>query len=657
MTTSPTPPRLAAAPLLALPALLLLAWLAYRPGLSGGFLFDDFINLDALGRYGPVRDADAMWRYLTSGTADPLGRPLSLLSFLVDARDWPADPASFLRTNVLLHLLNGALLFALVARLGRALGDAPARARWLAVFAAGTWTLHPLWVSTTLYAVQREAMLPATFVLLGLLAYVAGRERLRAGDGRRGFALAATGLVLGTGLAALCKANGLLLPLLAGTLEVTVFAGDATNDRRVRWLRWALVAGSLLVFAWLATYLPRLATPIPSRGWSIGQRLLTEPAILLDYLKLLVVPRAVSAGLYHDDVVAARSLLDPAWTLPALLAVLALVAGLVALRRRAPALAAAGLFFFAAHLLESTVVPLELYFEHRNYLPALLLGWPLARALAAWRAPLAARAMTAVLVLALLATLTWQRSTLWGQPDRLAALWLVKSPDSPRAQATVADALMRAGDASAAADALLEPVRQRPHDAQVVFAWARAACVSQRFRMGHVEVVGRMLERTRSQQQLVYQSLANAVAIAGTKPCRYWSLSKMTEWVDRAAKNPHLLATPAARQNFHQLRGRIALARGDSALAARELEAALRERVRPQAALANVELLAAYGEREAALAHLDLYSRLAPEEAAPRAGMARVHAWVLARQGYWPAQAAQARRRLEARGPAALLGR
>jgi hypothetical protein len=34
-----------------------------------------------------------------------------------------------------------------------------------------------------------------------------------------------------------------------------------------------------------------------------------------------------------------------------------------------------------------------------------------------------------------------------------------------------------------------------------------------------------------------------------------------------------------------------------------------------------------------------------------------VHAWVLARQGYWPAQVAQARRRLEARGPAALLGR
>ena len=74
------------------------------------------------------------------------------------------------------------------------------------------------------------------------------------------------------------------------------------------------------------------------------------------------------------------------------------------------------------------------------------------------------------------------------------------------------------------------------------------------------------------------------------------------------------------RQNFHQLRGRIALARGESALAAHELEAALRERVRPQAALANVDLLAAYGERETALAHLDLYSRLAQEEAAPRAG-------------------------------------
>jgi len=46
---------------------------------------------------------------------------------------------------------------------------------------------------------------------------------------------------------------------------------------------------------------------------------------------------------------------------------------------------------FALDVLESTAVPLELYFEHRNYLPALLLFWPIARGLCALKVPRAPR--------------------------------------------------------------------------------------------------------------------------------------------------------------------------------------------------------------------------------------------------------------------------
>src|SRR5579859_1790245 len=99
--------------------LLCIAWFAYRPGLSGVFLFDDFANLPTLGAYGPVDNAAAFWRYLTSGNADPVGRPLALLSFLLDANNWPADAYAFKRDNVLLHLLNGALLALLLRRFGR----------------------------------------------------------------------------------------------------------------------------------------------------------------------------------------------------------------------------------------------------------------------------------------------------------------------------------------------------------------------------------------------------------------------------------------------------------------------------------------------------------------------------------------------------------
>ncbi len=97
-------------------ACVALALAAYWPGLHGGFLFDDFANLPALGSSGPIDNWPAFWRYITSGTNDPFGRPLTLLTFLLDAHDWPADPFPFKRTSLILHLANGALLALLLAR-------------------------------------------------------------------------------------------------------------------------------------------------------------------------------------------------------------------------------------------------------------------------------------------------------------------------------------------------------------------------------------------------------------------------------------------------------------------------------------------------------------------------------------------------------------
>ena len=110
-----------AAGLTALAAILLFTWWAYRPGLTGDFLFDDFGNLPVLGATGPVTHWVTFWRYITSGAADPTGRPLPLLTFLIDAHNWPANPYRFKVTNVILHLINGALLAWVLWWLGKAL--------------------------------------------------------------------------------------------------------------------------------------------------------------------------------------------------------------------------------------------------------------------------------------------------------------------------------------------------------------------------------------------------------------------------------------------------------------------------------------------------------------------------------------------------------
>jgi protein O-mannosyl-transferase len=465
---------------IALLALLATGWLAYSPGLSGGFLFDDLINLNALGIRGPIDNWPAFLRYISSGTADPIGRPLTLLSFLLDARDWPADPAPFLRTNLLLHLLNGALLFALLRRLGRHLDVAGARTEAAALLGAGLWLLHPLFVSTTLYIVQREAMLPAAFVLLGLLSYVYGRSLHLTRPWAGGIWMLA-GIGFGTLLAVLSKANGALLPLMALVLEATVLrAGDgdraAVIARRLRWWRTGLlVVPSLLLAGYLLASMPGLHADLPHRPWTMAERLLTQPRILLDYLQLLLVPRAVSTGLYNDAYPASTGLLQPPTTLFALLAVAVLLAAGWLLRHRAPALSAALLFFFAGHLMESSVVALELYYEHRNYLPAMLLFWPLARALVRWKAPRWTRVTLTLGLLAMLTAITSQRATLWGQPERMAQIWAARNPDSPRAVATAAHALMAANRHAEAAALLESRWRVQPHEPQLAFNAVDAA--------------------------------------------------------------------------------------------------------------------------------------------------------------------------------------
>ena len=628
-------------------ALLLLAWLAYRPGLAGGFLFDDFVNLDALGKSGRVDDWPAFWRYATSGSADLFGRPLALMSFLLDARDWPAPAAPFLRTSVLLHLANGALLFALLRQSGRRLDGASARTDAAALLGAGLWLLHPLFVSTTLYIVQREAMLAATFTLLGLLAWGRGRA-LIAHSPCAGAAWMLGGIGLGTLLAIACKANGALLPLLAWVLDAAIYRRNEAESALAKRLRWLLLAlPGLLLCGYVLSKLSQWSVVQEGRLWTIGQRVLTEPRVLLDYLRLLLVPQVLSNGVYNDDFIASRSLLQPASTLPAILAVLALLVAAFASRRRAPALAAALLFFFAGHLLESTTIPLELYFEHRNYLPALLLGWPLARAVVHWRVPVAVRGAIAAALLALLAAVTWQRAALWADQPRMAGLWAAGNPDSSRAIATQALFDMQAGRPDLAMAVLSGPWHQRPYDLQLALNYANAACMAKGPTQGDIEAVAAALRHAREGDQMAYRWLGDVLDAVRTRSCPGLDMDDVEHWANAALSNPRAASLPGRRQDLHSVLGRVALARGDAAAALREFRSALDAWPTPDAAAQLSALLASDGHPAEGLALLDHYASVEPlRKRATGWNMPHLHQWVLERQGYWPHEFAELRRKM-----------
>ena len=449
-------------PWLAVLVLALVGWLVYMPGLHGGFVFDDFGNIVQQPAFAPQALRQHFWAAVWAGRAGPLSRALSMLSFAWQARVWGMHPQPMKVFNVLLHLGNGALVAALSLRVvawvrarqveQRGAGDWVLPAPALALLVAAAWLLAPIQLTAVLYVVQREESLAAGLVLLGLLGYWHGRMRLRravqGGSSRVGaWAWIWGSLAGGTALAALAKETGVLLPAYAALLEWVVLQGDCgaqPGSRTQRDLRCALggvyavllLLPGVLGLAWLLPGI--LHGGYAQRPFTLGQRLLTEGRVMVDYLHWILLPTPDRLSLYHDDIAVSTSWLRP-WTTAACWALLALLAlaGL-ALRRRAPLVSLGILWFFVGQSLVSTIVPLDLAYEHRNYLPSWgvllaafgLLGAWSPRRRGSW--PVFAGTLCAALV-ALYAGFTALRAQVWGNPYRLAYFEATTHPRSPRA--------------------------------------------------------------------------------------------------------------------------------------------------------------------------------------------------------------------------------
>jgi tetratricopeptide (TPR) repeat protein len=374
--------------------------------------------------------------------------------------------------------------------------------------------------------------------------------------------------------------------------------------------------------------------------------LLTEPRVLIDYLVLWFVPRSVSTGLYNDGYVVSTSVLSPLSTLPSLLFVLLSPLAAWLARRRAPALAAAVLFFAAGHLLESTVVPLELYFEHRNYIPTLLLCWPLARSLARWRVSARARTAVGAAAMLLLAMITFQRTLGWGDPDQLARLWAIQNPESARAQATLAMSEARAGDPVRAMARIDAAWRRDPVELQLALNYANAACLSGRLPAAAVPRIGDALRQARQGLSLASDWLANAISVAGTGDCEGLGLQETEAWLKALEANPLASGQALGVEALAPLHARLALQRGDPDEALRYLERALAARATPDMAALQATMLARAGHYRQALTLLDYFETLPQRKIAPSAGMPWLHQRILERQGYWPREMAILRSKL-----------
>jgi tetratricopeptide (TPR) repeat protein len=611
----------------ALPAVLFLAWVAatvavYWVGVEGPFLLDDAPNLERLGHYGAVEDWASFDQFVFHGDGGPTGRPVAFLSFLLDDYTWPSEAARFKSTNILLHALNGLLLFWLIYRIARQVRGAQAgsEAAWLALIAAGLWLAHPFHVSTTLYVIQRMTQLSALFVLAGLLGYVVARAALPRAPWRA-LTLMTLALGLGTVAATFSKENGVLLPLFALILELTVFAGRDRSWRLILWRVGVLGLPSAAVIVYLGRRLVQdngLASP--QRTFTLSERLWTESRVVVDYLHQLVLPAPVTRGLYGDAYAHALSTgwLSPPSTAYAIALISALLVLAVVTRRRLVFLSLAILFFFAGHLIESTVIALELYFEHRNYLPSAFLFLPVAAGLI-WLFRRLPR-LTPVLGVAgfaLVLGLTLLRADRWGEENALYLAWGEANPDSPRAQTSAAQVEFANGQFRAALGRLHEARERVPESLLLELQYVHYLQRLGRFDpAAFARLTAKFRDSPLNAQAL--QGLRRLIATADASGTSGLSVDAAFELLDAVEANPRYARSRHSQRLLPHLRGRLFLQQGEGEAALAAFRRSLERFQLVGTGMQQVSLLASHGHHAEALDHLEATEALLARMAAHR---------------------------------------
>ena len=447
---------------LSLLLLVLLVGAIYAHTLDSPFVFDDKPNIVSNVH---IRISDLSSQSLTDAAfKSPMPqRPLSNISFALNYYLHGYHQSGFHLVNILIHIITGLVLYFFVkTTLCTPYIRCDANQRLLiAFFTAAIWVVHPLQTQSVTYIVQRMNSLAAMFYVLSILLYA--RFRLAAGLKHR------WGLLAGSILAALLALSS---KQIAATLPFIIIVYEGYFFQRGRSkLYMTFLAGCLLLTVAIALILlggdplNRVLEGYQQRQFTLTQRLLTQPRVVLFYLSLLFWPSPQRLNLDHDFVLSV-SLLEPVSTVLALAALTAFAVVAVLTAKKQLLLSFGVVWFLANLVIESSIIPLEIIFEHRTYLPSmmfcLLLVWFVFRRFKpAWPGT----ALLCVMV-AVGAFWTYQRNTVYA--DRIT-LWqdsVKKSPHKARPHNNLGVALADYGHHDQAIEQYRKTLQIEPHYAE-----------------------------------------------------------------------------------------------------------------------------------------------------------------------------------------------
>ena len=311
-------------------------------------------------------------------------RPVACLSFALNYYFGGLNVFGYHVVNIFIHILSSVFLFLLVYRtlnLPSLKENYGPNAYSIALLATVFWALNPIHTQAITYIVQRMASLAAMFYVAGMYFY----SLFRTSESRATRYLSGIMIPVCFLLALGTKENAAMFPISLFLYEVILIQADPAEFLRKN--LWKLLVALLVTLAIGVIYLYAKGGSIffflkgyDNRPFNLSQRLLTEARILIFYVTLLSYPMPGRLSLVHEFPLS-NSVLNPISTLLSIIAILGSVTLSLVFAKKLRIISFALLFFVLNHLIESTIFPLELIFEHRNYLPSMFLFVPAAAGL------------------------------------------------------------------------------------------------------------------------------------------------------------------------------------------------------------------------------------------------------------------------------------
>lgn len=358
-------------------AAVLVSVATYWSGLSGPFIFDDFPNL-VNNQWLSLRGNTLVdWRSaMFSSESSILRRPVAMFTFTMQQAVFgQLDALPSKAINLSFHAACIVMVFIVCREISRAplLRLSERQADLFPLITAAVWGFNPLHVSTVLYPVQRMAILATFFSFVALYVFLRFRNAW-VGSKPTVDQLIACALWFGMALfiAIYAKENAVLVIWLVTVIEVTFYRGFLGCYRPVQMLgvSWLVfLIPTILILVLALSNLDWIRAGYVVRPFDLTERVLTEFRILWSYASWFAFPQLGALGMFHDDIVLSSHWTRPITTVLAAVGWLGVLAVSSVYLTKLPELMFGALFFLIGHSIESSVLALELVFEHRNYFP------------------------------------------------------------------------------------------------------------------------------------------------------------------------------------------------------------------------------------------------------------------------------------------------